>query len=44
MIPAVSYLSIQQQPGKYDEEMNINRNYNFCNALIYLGTVLCLKS
>ena len=26
MIPAVGYVSIQQQPGKYDEEMyNINR-------------------
>ena len=40
MIPAVSYVSIQQQPGKYEEMNNINRNYNFCNALIYLGTGL----
>ena len=38
--PAVSYVSIQQQPEKYEEMNNINRNDNFCNAPIYLGTCL----
>ena len=40
MIPAVSYVSIQQQPGKYEEINYIKRNYNFFNALIHLGTGL----